>query len=120
MAAGVIPAPSQIADIRNRSTSKQAQQPLLRFRIRPRGVRLLVGQAGPRLRASSTEEKKGKLDSTKGAQLFCGGRAAAAFGTNDPIERSSSGIGAMLRSEKRRFRNGQIGLLQSQNPLRQD
>src|SRR3954466_2248706 len=56
-------------DIRSNSVSKHAQQLLPRFNIRPREVRLLVGHSFPRLRASSTDEKKGKSASTKGAQL---------------------------------------------------
>src|SRR5437016_1150590 len=63
------PLPSQITDMRSNSVSKQAQQPLLRFRIMPRGVRLSAGQSVPRLRASKTEEKNGKFDSTKGAHV---------------------------------------------------
>src|SRR5882672_4327114 len=61
------PFPSQITDIRSSSVSKHAQQSFPRFRMRPRGVRLFVGQSFPRSRASRTEEKKGKSGSTNGA-----------------------------------------------------
>src|SRR6266496_3444259 len=66
MLAGVTPWPSQITAMRSSSVSKQAQQPSLKLRISPRGVRLSAGQPAPRLRASRTEEKKGKSGSTNG------------------------------------------------------
>ena len=60
--------PLQIAETRSRSVSKQAHLPRPRFRMSPRGVRLLSGEATPETRASNTEEKKGKVGSTHGAQ----------------------------------------------------
>ena len=69
MLTGVTPSPSQMADMRSSSVSKHTQQLLLKFKINPRGVRLFVGQMLPRLRASRTEEKNGKLGSINGAQL---------------------------------------------------
>src|SRR5947207_193581 len=70
-----MPSPTQTADMRRRSVSKQAQQPIPRFRIIPRGVRLSAGNPWPSFRASNTEEKNGKLVSTKSAQLDCSGRS---------------------------------------------
>src|SRR5439155_4102173 len=61
---GVTPLPVHIAAIRSRSVSKQAQHSCPKFRIMPRGVRLLVGSPLPALRASRTEEKNGKSAST--------------------------------------------------------
>src|SRR6266540_478072 len=68
-----MPGPTQTADMRRRSVSKQAQQSLPRFRMIPRGVRLSGGNSWPSFRASNTEEKNGKLVSTKSAQVACGG-----------------------------------------------
>src|SRR6185503_5447355 len=68
MPAGVTPLPSHTSDIRSNSVSKQAQQSLPRFRMRPLGVRLFAGQSFPSSRASRTDEKKGKPGSTKSAQ----------------------------------------------------
>src|ERR1041385_1986473 len=65
----VTPLPTHIADIRSRSGSKHAQQSLPRLRISPRGVRLFVGIPLPSGRASSVEEKNGKLVSTKSAHV---------------------------------------------------
>src|SRR3954463_8761293 len=65
METGETPLPTQSADIRNRSVSKQAQQSFPRLRMMPRGVRLLDANASPFCRASSTEEKNGKSGSTK-------------------------------------------------------
>src|ERR1051326_3177177 len=65
MESGVTPSPDQMADMRSKSTSKHAQHRWPRFRMKPRGVRLLTGQPAPRLRASSTDEKNGKFVSTK-------------------------------------------------------
>src|SRR5947207_11343615 len=66
-----MPWPTQTADMRRRSVSKQAQQSLPRFSMIPRGVRLSPGNSGPSFRASNTEEKNGKLVSTKSAQTAC-------------------------------------------------
>src|SRR5437867_13436266 len=86
-----MPWPTQTADMRRRSVSKQAQQSLPRFRMIPRGVRLSAGNSWPSFRASNTEEKNGKLVSTKSAKVTCGegspeGRAAEANrrATNNP------------------------------------
>src|SRR2546425_6495272 len=68
-----------MADIRSRSMAKQAQQSFPRFRTIPRGVRLSAGKPSPSFRASSTEEKKGKLVSTKSAHLACPGAASGAI-----------------------------------------
>src|SRR6266581_3040042 len=68
-----------MADIRSRSMSKQAQQSFPRFRTIPRGVRLSAGNPSPSFRASSTEEKKGKLVSTKSAHAACPGAASGAI-----------------------------------------
>jgi len=64
----------------------------------PRGVRLSEGKSSPGLRASDTEEKKGKLVSTKSAQLACSeGRAdGSAAGdlmadTNNSIAKKHTG-----------------------------
>src|SRR5258708_3554816 len=79
MPAGVTPWPCQITAMRNNSVSKHAQQPLLKLRTSPRGVRLSAGQPAPKLRASRTEEKKGKPGSTNEDHAVCRGvRAAAA------------------------------------------
>src|SRR6266487_1603757 len=76
MDTGETPWPTQTADRRRRSVSKQAQQSFPRFRMIPRGVRLSAGNSWPSFRASNTEEKNGKLVSTKSAQLACSeGRA---------------------------------------------
>src|SRR5881396_1880832 len=66
-----MPWPTQRADMRRRSVSKQAQQSFPKFRMIPRGVRLSAGNSWPGFRASSTEEKNGKLVSTKSAQVAC-------------------------------------------------
>src|SRR5688500_2758188 len=63
-ARGETPGPRQTAETRSRSGSKQAQQSWPRFRMMPRGVRLLDGRVVPALRASRTEEKNGKSGST--------------------------------------------------------
>src|SRR5216117_3811394 len=63
-----MPWPTQTADRRRRSVSKQAQQSFPKSSTIPRGVRLLADNSGPCFRASSTEEKNGKLVSTKSAQ----------------------------------------------------
>ena len=71
MDTGEMPRPTQTADIRRRSVSKQAQQSLPGFRMIPRGVRLSAGKSWASFRASNTEEKNGKLVSTKSAQIGC-------------------------------------------------
>src|SRR2546422_1839522 len=71
MDTGEMPRPTQTADIRRRSVSKQAQQSLPGFRMIPRGVRLSAGESWASFRASNTEEKNGKLVSTKSAQIGC-------------------------------------------------
>src|ERR1043166_335749 len=68
-----MPRPTQMADIRKRSVSKQAQQSLPRFNMIPRGVRLSAAQSPPGFRVSRAEEKKGKFVSTKSAQIGCVG-----------------------------------------------
>src|SRR6266550_742659 len=81
MLTGVTPCPSQMTDIRSNSVSKQAQQSFPGFRIKPRGVRLFVGQPAPNSRASSTEEKNGKSGSTNSAQSADPGLASTPTGT---------------------------------------
>src|SRR2546426_697838 len=71
MDTGEMPRPTQTAAIRRRSVSKQAQQSLPGFRMIPRGVRLSAGESWASFRASNTEEKNGKLVSTKSAQIGC-------------------------------------------------
>src|ERR1043166_1604879 len=68
METGETESPVQIADMRRRSRSKHAQRPLPRFRTRPRGVKLSLGNPRPSLRASNVEEKNGKFVSTKSPQ----------------------------------------------------
>ena len=79
MEAGVSPLPLQIAEMRNRSVSKQAQHPFPKFKRIPRGVRLLLGKPSPSFRASNTDEKNGKLVSTKSAHEACAGMASGAL-----------------------------------------
>jgi hypothetical protein len=64
--------PDQMAAIRSKSVSKQAQHPFPKFRTIPRGVRLFPGQPGPAARASSAEEKNGLFVSTKSARAVWG------------------------------------------------
>src|SRR5256885_15857275 len=78
-----MPWPTQTADMRRRSVSKQAQQSLPRFRMIPRGVRLTAGNSWPSFRASNTEEKNGKLVSTKSAQVTCCGGFADGSAAGD-------------------------------------
>src|SRR6058998_2589961 len=87
-----MPWPTQTADIRRRSVSKQAQQSSPRFRMIPRGVRLSAVNSWPSFRASNTEEKNGKLVSTNSAQAarsggFADGSAAGDImaDTNNPM-----------------------------------
>src|SRR5690606_23267142 len=69
----------------NRSRSKQTHWFCPRGRIRPRGVRLLSGYPNPASRASSTDEKKGYVDSTHGPSSRTGSDATAdAAGTAEP------------------------------------
>src|SRR5258708_37614213 len=86
-----------MADIRSRSMSKQAQQSFPRFRTIPRGVRLSVGNPSPSFRASSTEEKKGKLVSTKSAHFAspaaASGAVPAGFAANSAIDARNQGGG---------------------------
>src|SRR4051812_18518850 len=65
--------------MRSNSVSKQAQQSFPKFRTSPRGVRFSLGQSGPSLPASSTDEKNGKSGSTNGAQVAGFAGAATAF-----------------------------------------
>src|SRR5437870_8497116 len=93
-----MPRPTQTADMRRRSVSKQAQQSSPKFRMIPRGVRLSAGNSWPSFRASNTEEKNGKLVSTKSAQAACSGGFAdgSAAGdimadTNNPMAKKHTG-----------------------------
>src|SRR5689334_17314286 len=89
-----------MADMRSNSVSKHAQKRLPRFIIRPRGVRLLVGHSFPRSRASSTEEKKGKSASTKGAQ-FVSVRICCVSSSLDRA--GSKGANRQIRKQKMNF-----------------
>src|SRR6266516_4717986 len=105
MDTGETPWPTQTADMRRRSVSKQAQQSLPRFRMIPRGVRLSAGNSWPSFRASNTEEKNGKLVSTKSAQGACGGGFAAAgdlmADTNNPTAKKHTRAGDRFRHNGR-------------------
>src|SRR4051812_13606079 len=95
MLLGVIPAPCQMTDIRKSSVSKHAQHSLLRFRITPRGVRLLVGQRAPGFRASKTEEKKGnsfsiKVPHSKGVALLRLGALPGSAACKTVVRRNTS------------------------------
>src|SRR5437867_10784831 len=68
METGETESPVQIAEMRKRSRSKHAQQRLPRFRTRPRGVKLSLGNPRPSFLASRVEEKNGKFVSTKSPQ----------------------------------------------------
>src|SRR4030095_3716853 len=73
-----------MADTRNSSVSKHAQQSLPRFRTIPRGVISLGFDLGSTSRRSSVDEKNGKSGSTHGAQ---GSAAAKAYPTSNRQER---------------------------------
>src|SRR5947208_7861092 len=109
MDTGEMPWPTQTADIRSRSMSKQAQHSLPRFRMFPRGVRLSAGKSRPNLRPYNTEEKNGKLVSTKSAQIgwfptgFVEGSAArdAIVDTNKPMAKKHTGTWDRFRVERK-------------------
>ena len=96
--------------MRRSSVSKQAQQSVPGFRMIPRGVRLSEGNSRPSFRASNTEEKNGKLVSTKSAQAACSGgfTVGSAAGdvmtdTNNPPAKKHTGVPKHASMFRNRF-----------------
>src|SRR6266516_6427004 len=109
MDTGETPWPTQTADMRRRSVSKQAQQSLPRFRIIPRGVRLSAGNSWPSFRASNTEEKNGKLVSTKSAQVDCSGGSADGSAAGDRVAETNNPTAKKLTRARDGFRHNGRG-----------
>src|SRR5678815_5209559 len=100
-----MPSPVQIADIRSRSVSKQAQHWSPKLRTIPRGVRLSLGNPSPRFRASNTDVKNEKLVSTKsahapGAPLASSALPGVSATNEEPARRNNPRVSKDVRGRE--------------------